>query len=91
MFRESATYKLEDEEYIWEALAEQMKCPIEEVKVFVKDCVEKFKLFEQEEGFFYSPAFLERMATLDLIRQKRKLSAHKSWDRRPHDTDNDND
>lgn len=87
MFRETKGYKLEDKRYIWDALAEQMKCEIKDVKSFVKDCVEEFELFVQENGFFYSPSFLERMNQLDEIRQKRKLAAIKSWEHRSHNED----
>lgn len=82
MFREANGYKLEDEEYIWDALAEQMKCPVSEVRAFVKDCIEKYKLFVQEDGFFYSPSFLERMAKLDTLKQIRSAAAYKSWENR---------
>ena len=87
MFRESTGYKLEDEEYIWDALAEQMKCDVKGVKLFIKDCTEKFKLFVQEDGFFYSASFLKRMTELDEIRLKRRLAATKSWEHRSHDTE----
>ena len=81
MLRESAHYKLEEEEYIWDALAEQMKCDVKEVKAFIKDCVEKFKLFIQEDGYFYSASLLERMIKLDEIREKRKRAAESRWDK----------
>lgn len=81
MLRESSNYKLEDEEYIWDALAEQMKCSVAEVKDFIDDCSKKFRLFNQENGFFYSEALLTRMAKLDEIRQKRKYAAEVRWDK----------
>jgi hypothetical protein len=89
MFRETNGYKLEDEEYIWDALAEQMQCTSKEVKDFVKDCVEKFKLFIQEEGFFYSPSFIQRMSHLDEIRQKRKFAAFSMHEKAGHNMTHD--
>ena len=88
MLRESSTYKLEDKEYIWTALAEQMHIDIEEVKIFIKDCTNVFELLQQENGYFYSDSLLKRMSDLDLIRQKRKFAADvlhgnttkKTWD-----------
>ena len=75
MLRESSGYKLENKQYIWDALAEQMKCPIPEMKKFIKDCSETFELLVQEDGFFYSNSLLERMVKLDDIRKKRKFAA----------------
>jgi hypothetical protein len=89
MFRESNGYKLEDEEYIWDALAEQMQCETKEVKAFVKDCVEKFKLFVQEDGFFYSPSFIQRMSHLDEIRQKRSAAAYSMHEKAGHNITKD--
>lgn len=75
MLREASNYKLEDKAYIWDALAEQMKCPVPQVKVFIKDCIEEFELFVQEDGFFYSASLLGRMTILNEIRSKRKFAA----------------
>lgn len=75
MLREASNYKLEDEQYIWDALAEQMKCNVIEVKEFVKDCTEVFKLFVQDDGFFYSASLLDRMIKLDEKRKKTKFAA----------------
>jgi len=80
MLRESSNYKLNDKQYIWDALAEQMKCNVDEVKIFVKDCTENFELFTQENGFFYSESLLTRMIKLDSIRRKRSQAAHTRWD-----------
>lgn len=79
MLREAAHYKLEDKEYVWDALAEQMKCPIKEARNFIQDCVKKFELLVQEDGYFYSPSLLLRMIKLDEIRDKRKAAAEKRW------------
>ena len=76
MFREEKTYKLEDKPYVWDSLAEQMQCKTtEEAKKFIDDCI-KIDLFVQENGFFYSPAFLERMVKLDQKRQQTAMAAH---------------
>lgn len=81
MLRESTGYKIEDKEYIWSALANDMEYSIEEVKTFMKDCVNEFNLFVQEDGFFYSESFLGRMNKLDEIRQKRKFAASERWNK----------
>jgi hypothetical protein len=89
VLRESNGYKLEDEEYIWQALAEQMKTTTEEVKVFLSDCINKFKLFTENDGFIYSLPFLERMSKLEEIRQKRIYASKIRWEKE-HGLTNDN-
>lgn len=79
MLREASNYKLEDEEYLWYALAEQMHCTVEETKKFIDDCINCFKLFIQADGFFYSMALMARMEKLDELRQKRKHAADVRW------------
>lgn len=86
--RKEKGYKLKiDKKYTLDALAEQMLCTCKEVKDFIKDCVDEFELFCQEDGMLFSESFLERMSKLDEIRQKRSLAAYKSWDNRPHKED----
>ena len=80
VLRESARYKLEDKKYLWEALAEQMKCEVKEVKQFIKDCSDEFELFVQDNGFFYSASLLKRMTELDAIKEKRREAAFKRWE-----------
>jgi len=82
MLRESTRYKLEDKKYIWEALAEQMKCPVDEAKQFIVDCIEEFELFSQDDKFFYSNSLLTRMLKLDTIREKRRDAANQRWENR---------
>ncbi len=79
ILRESSHYRLEDESYIWDSLAEELKCTQDEVKKFVSDCCKIFKLFEQDEGFFYSTSLLNRMIQLDQIREKRVAAANTRW------------
>jgi len=78
--RESRGYKLEEKKYVWESLAEQLKCPVEETKTFIKDCINEFELLIQADGFFYSESLLERMAQLDGLRAKRQAAAQKRWE-----------
>lgn len=81
MLRESANYKLEDDQCTFDALAEEMKCTEESARQFIQDCISVFKLLNQVENFFYSPALLERMIRLDGIRAKRKASADSRWEK----------
>ena len=81
MLRENDKHKLENKNFVWLCLAHELKAPVLEVKKFIKDCVEKYELFIQEDGFFYSAALLKRMAVLDELRAKRKRAAEIRWDK----------
>lgn len=78
--RESSNYKLEDKMIMWTSLSDQMKLSVEELKVFVNDCIENYELFGKEGEYIYSPALLKRMADLDLIRSKRSMAGKSRWD-----------
>ncbi len=52
----------------------------DEAKKFISDCINKFELFEQGEGYFYSPSLLKRMVKLNEIRLKRQTAASTRWD-----------
>lgn len=79
VLRESSHYRIVDKPYMWESLAQQMMCSVEQVKKFVDDCVELFDLLTKDQGFIYSSSFLLRMQKLDEIREKRSRAG--SWDR----------
>ena len=66
--RETTGHKITDKKYVLEAFAEQMQCSAEQVKGFIKDCIEEFELFAHGEGYFYSISLLERMAKLEAMR-----------------------
>lgn len=78
--RAASNYKLEDKEYVWLALAEDMNCSIEQVKTFIQDCIENFSLFYRNDNFIYSESFLVRMIKLEDIRMKRSLAGKKRWE-----------
>jgi hypothetical protein len=84
--RKTKGYKLEDKAYNWEALAELMLTKPEEVKKFVKDCVEKFELFVKKDSFYYSSSFLERMIKVEQISFVRAAAGKLS-----HKKEDDND
>ena len=80
LMREASHYRLEDEPYIWDSIAEETKSSTEEAKEFVEDCTETFKLFVRDEGYFYSSSLLARMIQLEEIRVKRSEAAKARWD-----------
>jgi hypothetical protein len=89
MLREDETNKLENKKYIWASMSLQMKCPEKEIRDFIKECIEEHELFIQEDGFFYSPDLLEKMAKLNEIRQKRKLAAYAGHYKQGHNVTQD--
>ena len=74
--REETGQRLKEKAYVWQALAGQMQCSADEVKQFVKDCIEEFELFIQDDGFFYSESLIRRMAKLEAMRQKKRSAAY---------------
>ena len=77
--RDQSNYKLNDKQYTWDALAQEFCCTSEKSKEFVKDCIEKFDLLEDGDGFFYSMSLMQRMQELDDLRLKRKHAADVRW------------
>lgn len=89
MMRETKGYKIKEKKYIYEALAEQLLCTVEEIKKFIKDCIEEFELFVQAEGFFYSESLIERMAVLENIRLGRQKGAYSMHEKYGHNINKD--
>ena len=79
MLREATCYKLETKDYVWSALALELKATVSAVKKFVSDCIDKYELLTRDEGFFYSEALLARMVKLEEIRSKRQRAAEIRW------------
>ena len=75
MLREDSHYRLQDKPYVWGSLSNQLQCPPDTAKQFIKDCIEEFNLLQQENGVFWSPSLLRRMISLDETREKRKDAA----------------
>lgn len=88
--RSSSLYKIENKEYSYDFLSSKMRVPVEDVKRFINDCIEKFDLLQSEEGFFYSSSLLRRMADLDLIREKRSIAGERGaearWKDKPEES-----
>ena len=87
--RASKGYKIKEKKYVFEALAEQMHCKIEEVKEFIKDCIEEFELFIKEDDFFYSESLITRMAKLDCLRIGKQRGAYAMHEKYGHNITKD--
>ena len=87
--RETNGYKLNGKKYVWESLAEQTKSSVEDIKQFIKDCIEEFELFNESDGYFYSESLLERMAKLEAMRDKKRSAAYIMHEKYGHNITND--
>lgn len=76
MMRETREYKITRKPYVYNALAEQMQCSADEVKKFIKDCIEEYELFTEEGDFFFSNSLNERMSVLEAMRDKKRSAAY---------------
>jgi len=77
--REQDGYKLKQDKSTWRAFAMQMHKTVEEVKIFINDCVLEYELFVIDDVYFYSESLLRRMYKKDKIIQKRKDAANTRW------------
>lgn len=89
MLRDSTGNRIEDEELNWEALSEAMRIEVVEVKAFVDDCVNKFKLFTQEDGYFYSESLISRLSGLKSLRASRQKGAYAMHEKAHHNITKD--
>lgn len=87
--REENGYKIKQKKYIINSLAEQMQCTAEEVSAFIKDCIEEYELFIQDNGFIYSESLLERMAKLEHLRIGRQRGAYSMHEKYGHNITKD--
>ncbi len=87
--RETTGYKIKQKKYVLESFAEQMQCTVEEVKTFIKDCIDEFELFIQDDGFFYSESLIERMTKLDYLRKVRQRGAYAMHEKAGHNITKD--
>jgi hypothetical protein len=87
--RDSQGYRIKEKKYVYDALAEQMQCTTQEVKDFIKDCIEEFELFVQEDGFFYSPSLIARMERLNYLRAMKARGAYAMHEKYGHNITND--
>jgi len=81
MMREEDGYRLSIAEiYDIDAYAMQMQCDGKELRKFIKDCTEKYKLFKSENGYIWSESLIRRMKVLEKRREQARAAARKRWD-----------
>lgn len=84
MMRNQKDFKLNlDGKYTYNAFAMKMQCTEEQAEQYIQDCINEFKLFKFEDGYFWSESLLRRMAKKEEKKQKRieaaKRGAEKRW------------
>lgn len=77
IMREQPDYKLEIKPYTYEVLSRQLHCTETEIKEFINDCVNSFKLFKLEKNVLYSNEFLKRMKYMEDISEIRSKARTK--------------
>jgi len=70
--RNEDNYCLEYSEFTFDSLSEDMKCDCDKVKQFIDDCIEKFKLFENNGSHFFSGRLLRDMKTYEEYREQQR-------------------
>lgn len=88
MLREQDDYKIEIKDYLWNALAMELQCEPNKAEDFVKDCIDKFELFNSDDDKFWSESLLRRMEIKDKKKKKKAEAGRKGAKAR---WNNDND
>lgn len=71
MMRNEEDYKLPLNKNTYRAIKTLTNTTID-IEKFVKDCIEDYKLFEEDNGYFYSKSFLKRMLTYEKKKETNK-------------------
>ena len=81
MLHQEDENKLQHKEYIYFALANQLKCEQDLVKSFIQSCIEDVDLLGSDGEYFWSERVLKNVGKMQNIKEKRsaagKLSAEK--------------
>lgn len=80
MLREQDGYRMMQAQYVWSAIAMQSQCEFEDVQQFISDCITKYQLLDEDEGYIYSPSLNRRMGRADERREKNRKSAETRWE-----------
>lgn len=81
MMRDANAYSLQcDGKYAFNAIAKELDCTEDQAKKFIDDCIHEFKLFDSENGLFFSKSLIRRMDIKEEKREKARQSARARWD-----------
>ncbi len=79
---EQSGYKLQQKEWVYNALAMAMQCDVNTAKEFIHRCVDEFELFESDGDYFWSNSLIRRMEKKEEKRRKRAEAGKKGAEAR---------
>ena len=85
--RSEDDFKLEHSDFVFDSLAANMNCKRDTTKDFIDYCI-SIKLFEQEDGYFFSSRLNRDMKNLKIIQEQRREAGRKSARMRLKDSAN---
>ena len=82
MLREMDGYRMPENKFVYDAIAMQMQCTNIEAREFIEDCITEFELFYRtDDRCIASQSLNRRMKKVDDIREQRRESANKRWNK----------
>jgi hypothetical protein len=88
MLHQEDNYKLPLKLYIYESVAKQMLTTAEQVELIIKDCVDKYELFQSNDGLFWSNRVVKNIETMEDKRQQKSVAGKIGMNNRWHKKDN---
>jgi hypothetical protein len=82
LLREQSDYKLQLDEFIFETLAEEYGTNPNESEEFIRDCCNRFRLFNSDGEYFWSDSLIARMEQMNKVRQKKIEAGKRSAEAR---------
>ena len=82
MLHQEEENKLQHKEYIYFALANQLKCEQDLVKSFIQSCIEDVDLLGSDGEYFWSERVLKNVGKMQELKEKRSSAGKKSAEKR---------
>ena len=82
ILREQSTFKLELDDLTFEMLAVEFGIDILEATKFIRECCDKYKLFETDGESFWSESLINRMTIMQKAREKKIEAGKRSAEAR---------
>lgn len=76
------SHKIPHKKYVFLTLAKQMLTDVEQIKAFVKSCIEVYELFESDGEYFWSNRVLRNIEKRNEIKEKRANAGKASAEKR---------
>lgn len=82
MLHQEDENKLQHKEYLYFALANQLKCEESLVKSFIQSCIEEAELLDSDGEYFWSERVLKNVGKMQELKEKRSSAGKKSAEKR---------